>query len=260
MYYINIMQKHITKFLILTIVFSAALSVNYLFAAWVGPTQAPPGGNTSTPIHVGSTNQVKDGGLSVNALSVFGGGYFQGTIQVGNSGADDPQAGTIRWTGADFEGYDGTQWLPLVGAVPEICTSFEYTEWGDCQVDSSTQTRTVTIASPEGCIGGVPNLIQSCAPACTYTYTDWSACDGAHQKTRSVTSALPEGCSGSPVTTTSCTASQEWTGRCQVRTCNFNNKRCTTATLCVGCYTQKKGGGQGKYCAPGPKIYQTVYR
>ncbi|MDP7366652.1 MAG: hypothetical protein QGH83_05275, partial [Candidatus Pacebacteria bacterium] len=77
------MQKHITKFLILTIILTAALSVNYLFAAWTGPTQAPPGGNTSTPIHIGSTNQVKDGGLSLDALSVFGGGYFQGDVGVG---------------------------------------------------------------------------------------------------------------------------------------------------------------------------------
>ena len=77
------MQKGITKFLILTIILTAALSVNYLFAAWVGPTQAPPGGNTSTPVHVGSTDQVKEGGLSLDALSVFGGGYFQGNVGVG---------------------------------------------------------------------------------------------------------------------------------------------------------------------------------
>ncbi|MDP7366654.1 MAG: tail fiber protein [Candidatus Pacebacteria bacterium] len=76
------MQKHITKFLILTIILTAALSVNYLFAAWVGPTQAPPGGNTSTPIHIGSTNQVKDGGLSVNVLSVFGNEWVQGNLDV----------------------------------------------------------------------------------------------------------------------------------------------------------------------------------
>lgn len=77
------MQKSITKFLILTIILTAALSVNYLFAAWTGPTQAPPEGNTSTPIHVGSTDQVKDGGLSLEGLSVFGGGYFQGNVGIG---------------------------------------------------------------------------------------------------------------------------------------------------------------------------------
>jgi hypothetical protein len=135
------MQKHITKFLILTIILTAALSVNYLFAAWTGPTQAPPGGNTSTPVHVGSTNQVKDGGLSLDALSVFGGGYFQGDvgvgvvtpkqkldieggIEVGNTTTET--AGTIRWTGVDFEGYDGSAWVSLTGeevVVPPLASA-----------------------------------------------------------------------------------------------------------------------------------------
>jgi len=77
------MQKTLTKTLILAVLLVAALGVNYLFAAWTGPTQAPTGGNTSTPVHIGSTDQVKDGGLSLNGLSVFGGGYFQGNVGVG---------------------------------------------------------------------------------------------------------------------------------------------------------------------------------
>ena len=140
------MKKSLTKFLILTIILTVALSVNYLFAAWVGPTQAPPGGNTSAPIHVGSTNQVKDGGLSLDALSVFGGGYFQGNVGVGVvtptealdvsgdikatggfkvGNTSDTNAGTIRWTGIDFEGYDGSAWISLTSeeaaqAVPAV--------------------------------------------------------------------------------------------------------------------------------------------
>ncbi len=76
------MQKTITKTLILVVVLVVALGVNYLFAAWTGPTQAPTGGNTSTPVHIGSTDQVKDGGLSLDGLSVFGGGYFQGSVGI----------------------------------------------------------------------------------------------------------------------------------------------------------------------------------
>jgi hypothetical protein len=122
------MQKIITKTIILLAVLTLALSVNYIFAAWVGPTEAPPGGNTPTPIHIGTTDQVKDAGLSLDALSVFGGGYFQGSVgvgvvtpteslevaggvKVGNS--TNTNAGTIRWTGTDFEGYDGTEWKSL---------------------------------------------------------------------------------------------------------------------------------------------------
>ena len=75
-------KQTITKFLLLLIAFTLALSANYIFAAWVGPTQAPPGGNTDTPVHIGTINQVKDGGLSLNALTVFGNGYFQGTLGI----------------------------------------------------------------------------------------------------------------------------------------------------------------------------------
>ena len=106
------MQKTITKTLILAIVLTAALGVNYLFAAWTGPTQAPPAGNTDAPVHVGTTDQVKNGGLSVDALSVFGNGYFQGNVGVGvvapsealeingrmkiGDSTETPEAGTIR--------------------------------------------------------------------------------------------------------------------------------------------------------------------
>jgi len=32
-----------------------------------------------------------------------------------NENIPNPVAGTIRWTGADFEGYNGTEWLSLTG-------------------------------------------------------------------------------------------------------------------------------------------------
>jgi hypothetical protein len=145
------MQKIITKTIILLAVLTLALSVNYIFAAWTGPTEAPPGGNTPTPIHIGTTDQVKDGGLSLTGLSVFGGGYFQGNvgvgvvtpiealevagnikttegIKVGNT--IDTDAGTIRWTGTDFEGYDGTEWKSLTaeGGTTTTIVSTDYTE------------------------------------------------------------------------------------------------------------------------------------
>jgi len=133
------MRKNLTKFLLLVIAFTFALSINYIFAAWTGPIQAPPGGNTPTPVHIGTTNQVKDGGLGLNAISVFGNGYFQdnvgigtvspqakldvaGKIKVGDDSVS-PTAGTIRWTGSDLEVYDGSAWKSLTvsgggGACP----------------------------------------------------------------------------------------------------------------------------------------------
>ena len=133
------MRKNLTKFLLLVIAFTFALSINYIFAAWTGPIQAPPGGNTPTPVHIGTTNQVKDGGLGLNAISVFGNGYFQdnvgigtvspqakldvaGKIKVGDDSVS-PTAGTIRWTGSDFEGYDGSAWKSLTSGDTTIITS-----------------------------------------------------------------------------------------------------------------------------------------
>jgi hypothetical protein len=126
------MKKNITKFLLLVIAFTFALSVNYLFAAWTGPTQAPPGGNTPAPVHVGLITQTKDGGLIVGALrslldvyvdgkvgigtvsptqklDVIGGAKISEGLQVGNT--TSANAGTIRWNGSDFEGYDGSKWV-----------------------------------------------------------------------------------------------------------------------------------------------------
>ena len=139
------MRKNLTKFLLLVIAFTFALSINYIFAAWTGPIQAPPGGNTPTPVHIGTTNQVKDGGLGLNALYVFGNGYFQdnvgigtvspqakldvagnvnvaGKIKVGDDSVS-PTAGTIRWTGSDLEVYDGSAWKSLTSGDTTIITS-----------------------------------------------------------------------------------------------------------------------------------------
>src|SRR3990167_6079157 len=142
---LKMIQKNITKFLLLTIAFTFALSINYIFAAWTGPIQAPPGGNAPTPVHIGTTNQVKDGGLGLNALSVFGNGYFQDNVGIGTASpqakldvagnvnvagkikvGDDsvsPTAGTIRWTGSDLEVYDGSAWKSLTSGDTTIITS-----------------------------------------------------------------------------------------------------------------------------------------
>jgi len=59
--------------------------VSYAFATtgWQEPTQAPPGGNTSAPVNVGTVDQVKESGLSLDKLAVFG----QVVIQDGTEGA-----------------------------------------------------------------------------------------------------------------------------------------------------------------------------
>ncbi|MBT3282865.1 hypothetical protein HON59_01745 [bacterium] len=186
------MQKTITKTLILAIVLTAALGVNYLFAAWTGPTQAPPAGNTDAPVHVGTTDQVKNGGLSVDALSVFGNGYFQGNVGVGvvapsealeingrmkiGDSTETPEAGTIRWTGADFEGYNGSAWVSLVSGEVVITVDPNYTECvnvGGSWIDAQSTCYVAGSSCPSGWSpnasysSAIPSSCSTCSGACT---------------------------------------------------------------------------------------------
>ena len=70
------------SFSVLFIIFIGFLSATAL-QAWTGPTATAPGGNVAAPINVGTTDQVKNAGLSVNALAVFGGSYFSGNVGIG---------------------------------------------------------------------------------------------------------------------------------------------------------------------------------
>jgi len=74
------------------VVFSA-LSV---VIAWTGPASAPPNGNVAAPINIGTTDQVKSGGISVDALAVFGSAVLSGTSRYLNFGT------TIGSTGYGF--------------------------------------------------------------------------------------------------------------------------------------------------------------
>ena len=65
-------------FLALLFVASAVLPMSVV-SAWIGPTQSPPAGNVAAPINVGTTAQVKNGGLGVNTLTVFGNSLFGGS-------------------------------------------------------------------------------------------------------------------------------------------------------------------------------------
>src|SRR3989338_1636292 len=101
------------------------LGISYVSAAWTGPTQAPPEGNVSAPINVGVIDQIKDAGLGVNVLAVFGQGSFGGEVIIGSTGAscDADLEGAIRYD-------SGTQCLQLCAndawadiQCPEQCAS-----------------------------------------------------------------------------------------------------------------------------------------
>ncbi|MDQ1284484.1 MAG: a disintegrin and metalloproteinase with thrombospondin motifs 9 [Patescibacteria group bacterium] len=104
-----------------------------------------------------------------------------------------------------------------------VCTSFEYSDYGDCAYDANLegyyQHKTVVSQSPEGCVGGNPELYRSCtAPECSqWTYGDWEpeVCPESGLQTRTFSNPLPIACEGgTPVTEQTCIPGAV--------TCNFN--------------------------------------
>ena len=101
---------------IITIVLGLTLAAGLSYAAtWTGPAQNPPLANTDAPLNAGISDQIKGGGVSFGSLISRGGAVVggeavvRGKIKIGDD-AVSPSAGDIRWTGSDFEGYNGTQW------------------------------------------------------------------------------------------------------------------------------------------------------
>lgn len=103
-------------------ILSTILSLPFLIfsnLAFAEPVQAPPLGNAYAPVNVGSSSQIKNGGLGVNALSVFGSSYFQNDVGVKNSepNYDLDVSGDINFTGDLYQngslfsgGVGGTGW------------------------------------------------------------------------------------------------------------------------------------------------------
>lgn len=112
--------------------------------AWTGPMSAPPNGNVAAPINTGTANQVKDAGLSVDALAVFGNSILSGTSRylnfgttVGTSGYGiRDNAGTMEFKNS------GGAWAALGGASggqwSTIGTNISNTNTGNVGIDTAT--------------------------------------------------------------------------------------------------------------------------
>ena len=65
-------MKNITQSLkLITLALVLSIGISYV-SAWTAPTLTPPNGNVAAPINVGSTAQIKTGGLTVSNLAVGG--------------------------------------------------------------------------------------------------------------------------------------------------------------------------------------------
>lgn len=109
--------------------------------------------------------------------------------------------------------------VPFTGTAPDLgyaevgnapppvpCTSYTYSEWGNCV--NGIKTRTILSSSPAGCVGGLqPVLTDTCTvppSPCVYTYSAWGNCVNG-QQSRTVVSVTPSNCVGTPILTQSCT-------------------------------------------------------
>ena len=150
--------------------------------AWTGPTATAPAGNVAAPINVGTTDQVKDAGISVNSLAVFGSQYIQDKLGIGRispvvaldvngslrlaDGGEVCQAvtaGSIRFNAAStaMEYCDGTAWATFGGGS-------SFGAW-DTKVEN-----TIYLASTDGLVlysGVTPSGYTRCI---IYGYTDAS--------------------------------------------------------------------------------------
>ena len=136
--------------------------------------------------------------------------------------------------------------------TPPVCTSWTYSDWSDCQ-SNSTKTRSVVSSSPSNCSGGTPNLTQSCAytppqpitpppvyqppqPSCTadtWSCGDWNACSLSGIQNRSCRKTFD--CSAvediPPATSRSCTAPQQTQDQAE----NINREQIFKATVKLEC-------------------------
>lgn len=139
--------------------------------AWSGPTSAPPNGNVAAPINVGTVDQVKNAGLAINTLAIFGDAILSGASHYINFGTTAGATGYgIRDNAGTMEFKDGTgAWRRFLPATNVQSIQF---------ADGTTQT-----TAPSA--GGVTGYTQAscsfggsgCVATCPSGYYR-SGCDG----------------------------------------------------------------------------------
>jgi len=76
------------KIIILALIL--AFGISYLHAAWTGPTDSPPLGNTPAPLNVGNISQTKSAGLELLGGLIANNAFFYGDVHGGPVGTYSP--------------------------------------------------------------------------------------------------------------------------------------------------------------------------
>ena len=143
--------------------------VSYAVIAWTGPTSAPPSNNVAPPINVGTIDQVKDGGLALNSLAVFGRTsalgdilFASGASQYVNFGVNLANETTIAST-SGASGYGirdnagtmqfrnaGGQWTSIPSASSGFANMQVFTSSGTFVVPAGVSRAKVTVVGGGG--------------------------------------------------------------------------------------------------------------
>jgi len=128
--------------------------------------------------------------------------------------------------------------------VSSACTYFTYSDWSACS-STGQQTRTILSKYPSGCTGGqYESLSRTCntagtststvSLACTFTYSDWSACSSTGYQTRTITSKYPLGCTSGQSESLNRYCADTSTTTTATTTCAKDEWSCENWGTCVG--------------------------
>lgn len=157
------------------------LGVTYVYAAWTGPTVAPPGGNVDAPINVGTVDQIKDGGLGIDSLAVYGNSSVSGYMNLG----DYIKLGTT--TVVCDSSIEGALRYNSTSQSLEFCNA---SAWGQVSVSEGIEYL-IGGRAAQGCtdVGGelfetgdgkICKMIASSCPGGWAQYENWSETTGGH--------------------------------------------------------------------------------
>jgi hypothetical protein len=143
-------------------------------SAWTGPTATPPDGNVSAPVNVGTSDQVKDGGLSVDAFAAFGNAYFAGNVGIGEpSPAQKLVVDGNSWISGNLVVQDGTVGIGTSNpaATADLHINSAYAPIARFSSDSTSMYFTMYQRTPNqgadaGCGNGSFTITR-------YDYDDW---------------------------------------------------------------------------------------
>ncbi len=160
-------------------------AVCFVVLAWTGPGLEPPGGNAPSPLHVGTTGQIKDGPLGVEGvLRAYSNLIVDGNVGIGTAdpkakfhieGAiiigtqetcDENTIGALRYSSIEnrFEGCTGMDWYGIDLDIPKFYLG----------VDAGVGGTAVDIWNSSPYPEGEEVPIQA-TPSTHYRFDGWSA-------------------------------------------------------------------------------------